>query len=71
MDGRLSTPAAGRLRVTFRIAIPAGVSAAAAPIVSVTIVARPRAGEPAVIVSRRHRPAVIAVIAAGRDGKAH
>jgi len=67
MDGRLSTPAAGRLRVTFRIAIPAGVSAAAAPIVIVVIVARPRAGEPAVIV----RPAAIAVIAAGRDGKAH
>jgi len=39
MDGRLSTPAAGRLRVTFRIAIPAGVSAAAAPIVIVVIAA--------------------------------
>jgi hypothetical protein len=70
MDG-LSATAACRLGMAFRIAVPAAMLAAAAPIVSVIIVARPRAGEPAVIVSRRHRPAAIAVIAAGRDGKAH
>jgi hypothetical protein len=51
------------LGVTFRIAVPATVSAAAAPIV-VVIVTRPRAGEPAFVVPRRHIIAAIIIIVA-------
>ena len=54
-----------RLGVTFRIAVPAAVSAAAAPIVIVVIVARGlRACEPAFVVPRRHIiPAIVIIVA--------
>ena len=65
MDGRLglSAAAACRLGMAFRIAVPAAMPAAAAPIdIIIIIVARPRAGEPALVVPRRHRAAAIVVI---------
>jgi hypothetical protein len=53
--------------MAYRIAVPTAVSAAAAPGIIVVVVTRPRAGEPAFVVPRRHRaPAVILAIAVAR-----
>jgi hypothetical protein len=51
--------------MAFRIAVPAAVSASAAPVVILVIVARrPRAGEPALVVPCGHITAAIIIIVA-------